>query len=64
MRAVARAVRLRLRLAARALRGFLRGFTGMPSARLAPGCAHDAEDPGAAARRALRERAARRPSCC
>jgi hypothetical protein len=62
MRALASAVRLRLLPAARALRGFLRGFTGMPSARLAPGCSH--EDPVAAARRALSEHAARRPTCC
>jgi hypothetical protein len=47
----------RLRAAARALRGFLAGFTGMPSARLAAGCPH-------ATRQALADRSARRPSCC
>jgi hypothetical protein len=43
--------------AASALRGFLVGFTGMPAARLADRCPHGA-------RRALSERADRRPSCC
>ena len=47
----------RLRAAARALRGFLAGFTGMPSARLAADCPH-------ATREALSDRSARRPSCC
>jgi len=47
----------RARAAARALRGFLVGFTGMPAARLADRCPHGA-------RRALSDRAARRPTCC
>jgi len=47
----------RTRDAARALRGFLAGFTGIPAARPAPCCPD-------AARRALTERAARRPTCC
>jgi hypothetical protein len=52
------------RRALRALRGFLVGFTGMPSARLeAPGprCGRGAAH---AARHALAEQAARRPRCC
>jgi hypothetical protein len=52
------------RAAARALRGFLAGFTGMPSARLPEPracCEGGAAD---AAREALGERAARRPTCC
>jgi len=43
--------------AARALRDFLRGFAGMPAARL-PG------EGTACARHALEERAGRRQSCC
>ena len=46
-----------LRAAARALRGFLAGFTGMPSPRLAERCPDGA-------RRALEGRSSRRPSCC
>ena len=53
-----------VRAAARALRDFLAGFTGMPSARLDAPCARCGRDAGRAAREALGERAARRPSCC
>lgn len=50
------------RAATRALRGFLAGFTGMPSGRLAaPGRERCA---AGSAREALGERAARRPGCC
>jgi hypothetical protein len=51
---------------ARALRDFLRGFTGMPTARLRAGGA-GAEvgcDESPSARRALEARSARRASCC
>jgi hypothetical protein len=50
----------RARAAARALRDFLRGFLGLSGA---PGVGPAPQDP-AAARRALEERAARRPTCC
>ncbi|HSJ96376.1 MAG TPA: hypothetical protein VLC53_04860 [Myxococcota bacterium] len=52
----------RLRGAARALRDFLRGFLGAPGT---PGASPTpaGADP-ATARRALEERAARRPACC
>jgi hypothetical protein len=46
-----------------ALRAFLAGATGISAARLDAGCAHGA-GAAARARRALAERAARRPSCC
>lgn len=48
---------LRARAGAKALRGFLEGFTGI---RSLPGEVRCAED----ARRALGERATRRPTCC
>jgi hypothetical protein len=51
------------RAASRALRGFLAGFTGMPSARLGP-CPRCEGDAVRVAREALEERTARRPSCC
>jgi hypothetical protein len=57
-------LRERTRAAARALRAFLAGFTGMPAARLespCPGCGGDARR---AARDALAARASRRQSCC
>jgi hypothetical protein len=57
MSGVLRRARGRAAAAARALRGFLVGFTGMPAAHLGAGCAHGARD-------ALAERAARRPGCC
>ena len=44
----------------RAARDFLRGFLGMPSARLQ---AKD-HDPAACVRHALEDRATRRRSCC
>lgn len=63
MRSALRRLTPRLRAAARALRGFLAGFTGMPSARLAAGGPQGAGD-AAAVERSLAERAARRQSCC
>lgn len=54
----------RLRAAARALRAFLAGFTGMPAARLDTSCPTCGADRRRAARDALTARAARRPSCC
>ena len=48
---------LRARAGAKALRGFLEGFTGI---RSLPGEVRCAED----ARRTLGERATRRPTCC
>jgi hypothetical protein len=62
MSAVRQALAGRAAAAARALRGFLVGFTGMPAARLDAGCAH--ARPADGAREALAERAVRRPSCC
>ena len=53
----------RVSAALRALRDFLAGFTGMPSARLHPPCAPEC-DTSSAARAALTARAERRPSCC
>jgi hypothetical protein len=57
MRASARRLTPQLRAALRALRGFLAGFTGMPAARLPGSCPN-------AAREALSDRSARRPTCC
>ena len=54
----------RTRAAARALRAFLAGFTGMPSARLDPRCPTCGGNARRAARDALAARASRRPSCC
>ncbi|HVP31230.1 MAG TPA: hypothetical protein VMW35_18940 [Myxococcota bacterium] len=50
-------MRARLARLARALRDFLRGFLGMPAARLPAGSA-------TCVRHALEERADRRRSCC
>jgi hypothetical protein len=44
-----------------ALRGFLRGFVGLPGP---PGSDPTPHGDASAARRALEERAARRPTCC
>jgi hypothetical protein len=57
MRAALRRWAPKLRAAGAALRGFLAGFTAMPSARLSERCPH-------AAREALSNRSARRPTCC
>jgi len=57
MRAALRRSASTLRAAGSALRGFLAGFTGMPSARLPARCPD-------AAREALGARSARRPTCC
>jgi hypothetical protein len=57
MRAALRRSASTLRAAGAALRGFLAGFTGMPSARLPARCPD-------AAREALGARSARRPTCC
>ena len=62
MRSALRRLTPRLRAAARALRGFLAGFTGMPSARLAAGGPQAPRRRGR--ERSLAERAARRQSCC
>jgi len=52
-----------LRRALAALRGFLVGFTGMPSRRLAHP-ANDGSSGTEGARRALGARSERRPTCC
>lgn len=51
---------VRVRNVMSALRGFLRGFLGWSAT---PGALPRQDDP-TAARRALEERASRRPSCC
>lgn len=54
-----------VRDAARAAAAFLRGFFGvMPSPGAAGACPRARDASPAAARAALTERAARRPSCC
>jgi len=55
-------VRARAAAIAVALRDFLRGFLGLPGAVGAPPT--PSGDGVAEARRALEERAARRPTCC